>query len=61
MTGAEISASTPQPSSAKWSGRCQNGPQQRHVQGEFHGVVPVLPMVLEEPGEADLLGKLKQH
>jgi hypothetical protein len=25
-----------------------HGPQQRHVQGELHGVVAVLPVVLQE-------------
>jgi hypothetical protein len=24
-------------------------------------VIPVLPMVLEEPGEPDLFGKLEEH
>jgi hypothetical protein len=24
-------------------------------------VIPVLPMVLEEPGKTDLFGKLKEH
>jgi hypothetical protein len=36
-------------------------PQQCHVQSELYGVMPVLPVVLEESGESDLLSKLKQH
>jgi hypothetical protein len=59
--GAEISASTPPAFFGEVVGQVPQRPQQRHVHGELHGVIPVLPMVLEESGESDLFGKLKQH
>jgi hypothetical protein len=31
------------------------------VRRELHGVIPVLPIVLEEPGEPDLFSQLKKH
>jgi hypothetical protein len=55
-----VSASIPQPPGQN-VGHVPHSPQQRHVQGELHGVIPVLPMVLEKSGESDLFGKLKQH
>ena len=42
-------------------GEMPHRPQERDVQGEFHGVIPVLPMVLKKPGESDLFGKLEEH
>jgi hypothetical protein len=58
ITGVEISA----PSFfGEMIGQMPHRPQQRRVQGVFHRVIAVLPMVLEEPGETDLFGQLKQH
>jgi hypothetical protein len=37
MTGAEMSASTPQPSSAKWSGRCYSAHSSATYRVSFMG------------------------
>ena len=42
-------------------GQVPHRPQQCHIQGELHRAVPVLPVMLQEPGESDLLGKLEEH
>jgi hypothetical protein len=36
-------------------------PEQCHAQRELHWAVPVLPMMLKETSESDLLSKLEQH
>jgi hypothetical protein len=56
-----MNCSSPQPSCAKVVGHVPQRPQQCHIQGEFHRAVPVLPVMLQEPGESDLLSKLEEH
>src|SRR5215217_7991280 len=42
-------------------GHVPHRPREGDVQSELHGVIPVLPMMLQKSGESDLLSKLKQH
>jgi hypothetical protein len=59
-SGLQVSASTPQTSSANCSGTCHTAHSSATC-NPSHEVIPVLPRVLEEFGESDLFGEVKQH
>jgi hypothetical protein len=48
--GADISASIPPAFVGELVGQAPHRPQKGDVEGEFHRVIPVRPIVLEEPG-----------
>ena len=56
-----MNCSSPQPSSREVAGHVPQRPHQCDIHGEFHWAVSVLPVMLQESGESDLLGKLEEH